>query len=404
MTRSRDTASIIPTVDAKGDLLVGTADNTIDNLSPGTNGQVLTANSATATGLEWTTPASTGNFLINGAMQIAQRGTSTTGITASGYFTADRWRIGLVGLGTHTNTIADDGPIADGLSKSFRLVCTTANASPATTSQLFIDQRLEGQDLQHFAKGTAGAKPFTLSFYTKSNVTGTYIAHLRDNDNSRAISATYQVTAADTWQKQTITFPADTTGTFDNDNNLSLFVRFYLDAGSDFTSDPLQTTWDSLTQTKVASGQVKFSAAVNNYWQVTGIQLEAGSVATPFRRNANSIQGELAACQRYYVRFQDGAFGVVGQGPAASSSVSVNLINSPVTMRVPPTSMTISGMHLNDPGTGDTAIISTTLDGSSTRNNFLVIINTAATLTVKRTYLLRGAGGSSPFIDFSAEL
>jgi hypothetical protein len=238
------------------------------------------------------------NLIINGAMQVAQRGTSTASITTGGYYTADRWRFEVGSLGTWTMSVENDAPTGSGFRKSTKVLCTTADAAPAASDNLLIQQRLEGQNLQAIRKGTSSAQQLTLSFWVKSNVTGTYIADLYDNDNVRQVSAAYTIASSGTWEKKTIVFPADTTGAFDNDNALSLFAFFWLGAGTDFTSGTLNTSWASATNANRTVGQTNLAAATNNYWQITGVQLEVGAVATPFE--FKPFAQDLAECQRYY--------------------------------------------------------------------------------------------------------
>jgi hypothetical protein len=238
------------------------------------------------------------NVVINGAMQVAQRGTSTASITTSGYYTADRWFFENTTLGTWTQTLENDAPTGSGFRKSLKVLCTTADASPAAADQVRINQYIEGQNVQQFAKGTASAKQFTVSFWVKSNVTGTYILDLRDHDNTRQVSASYTISTSATWEKKTITFPADTTGVLDNDNEVSLRCIWWLGAGSNFTSGTLNTVWASNVEANRAVGVTNLGAATNNYWQVTGVQLEVGAVATPFE--FEDIGTTLQKCQRYY--------------------------------------------------------------------------------------------------------
>jgi hypothetical protein len=259
------------------------------------------------------------NVVINGAMQVAQRATSVTGITAETYNTVDRWKTVLSSLGTWTQTVENDAPTGSGFRKSLKMNCTTADASPSANDYLTIATKLEGQNVQQFLKGTASAKQFSLSFWVKSNVTGTYIAELIDNDNSRRVSASYSVSASATWEKKTITFPADTTGVLDNDNAASLDVNFWLGAGSTFTGgSPLQTTWGTATNTR-ATGQTNLASATNNYWQVTGVQLEAGAVATPFE--FEPISDTIEKCQRYYQKSYN-----IDVNPATSTSVGLRYL------------------------------------------------------------------------------
>ena len=236
------------------------------------------------------------NVIINGGMSVAQRNTSVASLSAgSGYNTADRWAASYVG-GTWTQSVENDAPTGSGHRKSLKMLCTTAKSTLVTSDRVIIQQNIEGQNMQHFAKGTSSAKSFTISFWVKSNVTGTYVCELVDNDNARGISQTYTVSASGVWEKKTLTYVADTTGVLDNDNGLSFFVRFWLASGPDFTSSPLNTIWSS--SSNLATGQVNLAAATNNYWQITGVQLEAGPVATPFE--FEPFETTLRKCQRYY--------------------------------------------------------------------------------------------------------
>ena len=241
------------------------------------------------------------NVIINGAMQVAQRSSSIPSITTSGYYTADRIATTIANLGTWTQSVETDAPTGSGFRNSVKMLCTpTADASPSAGDFLAVNQNIEGQNLQQFAKGTASAKSFTLSFWVKSNVTGTYTINLYDNNNARSVSAAYTISVSATWEKKTITFPADTTGAFTNDNGLSLQVYFGLATGSNYSSGTLNTTWAASVDANRFAGQTNLAAATSNYWQVTGIQLEVGSVATPFE--FENIGTTLAKCQRYFTK------------------------------------------------------------------------------------------------------
>ena len=175
------------------------------------------------------------NLIINGAMQVAQRGTSVTGVTSGGYLTADRWFSAVDTQGTWTKSVENDAPTGSGFRKSLKMLCTTADASPAAGDALNVQHRFEGQNLQHIKKGTAAAEQLTVSFWVKSNVTGTYIAEFYDGNNTRQVSKSYTISASGTWEKKTITIPAYTTGSFNNDNALSVYLLFWRGAGSNHT-------------------------------------------------------------------------------------------------------------------------------------------------------------------------
>lgn len=290
------------------------------------------------------------NFVYNGAMQVAQRGTSVASITTSGYYTADRWVLAPATMGTWTNSVESDGPSGSGLAKSLKVLCTTADASPAAADQVFVQQIIEGQDLQRIAKGTASAQQITLSFWVKSNVTGTYTILFYDDDNARSVSASYAISVSATWERVVITFPADITGAITNDNTSGMTVRFNLGAGSNYTSGTLATTWGSYTAANTAVGQTNLASAINNYWQVTGVQLETGPIAKPF--DFLPFGDELGRCQRYYEKSYEygtapGAVSINGNGiiianaalaaSTAGNSGGVGVVPFKVTKRAVPT-------------------------------------------------------------------
>ena len=259
------------------------------------------------------------NIIINGDMSVSQRGTSTASITASGYHSIDRFQTSASSIGTWTQSQSTDVPTGQGFAKSLKMDCTTADASPAASDNLIIIQKFEGQNLQYLLKGTSSAKQLTLSFWVKSNKTGTYIAGLHDRDNSRIVSKSYTNSSANPWEKKTITFPADTTGAFDNDNAGSLDIQMWLAAGSDFSGGTLATTWQSQTNANRAVGQVNLADSTSNEWYITGVQLEAGQVASDFE--FLPVDVNRFRCYRYYYEYVGGAVNLpIGLATYFSSS------------------------------------------------------------------------------------
>ena len=278
------------------------------------------------------------NVWINGEFTIAQRGTEQTGITSlSGYATGgpDRCFIAISNHGTWTVKQSTDAP--SGYANSLEFLCTTGDSSVAANASVRWFQRFEGLNLQRFAKGTSDAKEFTLSWWIKSATTGTYAFELLDYDTSgnRSVTKTYTVNAANTWEHKTITFPADTVGPFDNDNLNSLAAEFWYVAGSDNTAGGTQTTWGATVTNKRAGGHaVNAGESDNDYIRVTGVQLEAGSIATEFEHR--SFAQELALCQRYYYRL-DGDKIVLFNDYNNSTSNFWASVFLPTTMRADPT-------------------------------------------------------------------
>ena len=239
------------------------------------------------------------NIVINGDMNIAQRATSVTGKTSGGYLTCDRWNVILTTAGTYSISQSTDVPTGQGFAKSMKFDCTTADASLAAGDNLRLQSKFEGQNLQYLKKGTSSAESLTLSFWVKSNKTGTYIVELEDKDNTRKISKSYTISSADTWEKKTLTYDGDTTGAFDNDNARSLDLMFWLAAGSTFSGGTtLNTSWGAPSTADRAVGQVNLSDSTSNEWYVTGIQLEASDTASDFE--FLPVDVNLNRCLRYY--------------------------------------------------------------------------------------------------------
>jgi hypothetical protein len=226
------------------------------------------------------------NIIINGSMDIAPRGPSATGIGNgdSGYHTVDRFKFVESGSPStvFTQSQSTDVPTGQGFAKSLKMDVTTADASLGADDAIYINTSVEGQNLQYIKKGTSSATSLTLSFWVKSNITGTYIFEIIDRDNDRAISKSYTISSANTWEKKTITYPGDTTGALDNDNARSFELIYWLGAGANFSSGTLQTSWGSRTTANDAVGQVNLGDSTSNEWYITGVQLEAGTTASDF--------------------------------------------------------------------------------------------------------------------------
>jgi len=273
------------------------------------------------------------NLIINGAMQVAQRGTSETGLGASSkYSTVDRFYHAFnATAGRLTSSQVASG--LNGFGNALKLDCTTADTSIASGELLIIQQRIEGQNLQQLKKGTSDAEQVTLSFYAKVVGSSTdIVVELEDGDNSRHVAKLFSLTTS--WARYTYTFPADTTGALDDDNANSFLVNFWLHAGSTYNSGTLPTSWANKTAANRAVGADSFFSSTDNELFLTGIQLEVGEQATPFEHR--SYGEELALCQRYYQRSQMNHYINRGFG----SEGYFNLL-FPVEMRATPTLTTV---------------------------------------------------------------
>ena len=283
------------------------------------------------------------NILYNGAMTIAQRGTSFTSLGGTaGVYSLDRMRFGFtMNSGRFTITQSTDTP--NGFANSLKIDVTTAESSLNAASGCAIGQFIEGQDVQQFKKGTSDAEQYTVSFHVKSNVTGTYIVELFDFDNTRQVSKSYTIDSANTWEKKTLTFPADTSGAFGNDNDKSLAVQWFFASGTDRTSGTLNTSWASSTDANRIVGQTNLFSSTDNELYITGMQLEVGSTATPFEHR--SFGEELALCQRYYQDPQLSSSNYLWLNPITTDSTGGYRRASfklPTAMRADPT-VTVTG-------------------------------------------------------------
>ena len=284
---------------------------------------------------------------INGAMNVAQRGTSTTGVGdgTAGYLTVDRFRFQKAGSPTARYTMTQNSDSPDGFSNSLKLEVTTADTSVGASEHQYIDQFIEAQDIQHLAWDTSSSgKSVTLSFYVKCSTAQTFAVDLINEDNSRYFNTTYAVSSANTWEYKTITIPADASNGFNDDNGRGLRIRWSLAAGSNLTDGSVSTAWSG-TQHTATNHENTWIGATGRTWQLTGVQLELGDTATPFEHR--SYGDELRRCQRYtsiisaagHTPSTDSAYArYITFGTSATVSKWINTL--PVTMRATPTLIT----------------------------------------------------------------
>ncbi len=280
------------------------------------------------------------NLFHNPEMFVSRRATSVTGITSSGYFTVDRMRIALSSAGTF-GYAQDVSVVPPEHGACFKVDCEVAQASLPASSAHIIQQRHEGVSLQLLQKGSASARSLTVQFKVRSTKTGTYICELLDNDNNRHICASYTVNSADTWETKSVTFPGDTTGALDKDENYSFAINFWLAAGSNYTSGTLATSWASTVDANRAVGQVNTSDSTDNFFRITGVMMVPGDYAGPFEYL--SLPEYERTCMRYYY----GSTVSAAAANAFTASLVANcFINFPEIMRTAPTTVTITGVSL----------------------------------------------------------
>ena len=268
------------------------------------------------------------NRIINGDMRIAQRGTSFTISDSTATYTVDRWRIFENTDGAFT--LSQDTTVPAGFTNSLKVLVTTADASVTSTQLAYVSQFIEGFNVSDFEWGTANAKTVTLSFWVRSSVTGTFGGGLINVDNNRSYPFNYSISAADTWEQKTITVAGDTTGTWGAGSGVGLRLMFSMGCGTNFQGTANQ--WNAAEDITV-TGETQLVNTLNATWYVTGVQLEVGSVATPFERRPYGT--ELALCQRYFqVTSVAVIFAATTNGTTQIDNIGVPI---PVAMRATPT-------------------------------------------------------------------
>ncbi len=373
-------------VDAKGDLIGATANDTPARLAVGTNGQVLTADSTAATGLAWATASSGSsyvagkNLIINGGFDIWQRGTGSIALGATGDYTADRWQ-GYRSSGS-TSTVSRQ-VTGDTTNLPFIQYCARVqrnSGNTSTASILFVNSSETINSIPYAGKQIA------FSFYARAGA----------NFSATSSQLTVQLQ----------------TGTGTDQNALMTGYTGLTNAVN--STATLTTTWQRFTYTATLGATITEiapyftfaptgTAGANDYYEITGVQVEIAATASAFSRNAGTIQGELAACQRYYWRAGgDALYQYLANGGFLGVNAGFALVNNPVTMRTGPTSVDFSTLGVYDYGSAYTLTNLTLSTGGKTAN--LVETTQAGGGTVARPFLLRTNNSTSAYLGFSAEL
>ena len=366
-------------VNAKGDLIGASANDTPAILSVGSNGETLVADSSTSTGLRYTGTPSASNPILNSAFQIWQRGTSN--VTTSLAYTADRWQKSSAthyGVSRQTTSDTTNLPFIQYCARMQR------TAGSTSTTVMEIVQSVETVNsipfsgktvtMSFYARAGANYSPassvLTAALYTGTSTDGNLLAGPWANAATPVFG---NATLTTTWQRFSFTGTLTSTATQ---------IAPY------FTATPTGT------------------AGANDFYEVTGVQIDIGSVALPFRTYAATIQGELAACQRYYYRNASGQiYGAIGFGMAFSTTQATFNIITPVPLRIVPTAAIEWGnLLVNLPGGGGTVPSSITMSTPESSFNQINIVAVTTGLTAYRPYVLINNNNTAGFFAVSAEL
>jgi len=239
----------------------------------------------------------TKNLIINGDMRIAQRGTSA--VTGTSGYPVDRWLKVDNTSAYYSSQQSSTVPSTLGIASSIYNVVTTPTTATGSIEKN-IQYRLEGNHIAHLGYGTANAKTCTLSFWVRSNTTGTYCVSMREGTSvNRCYIVEYTINSADTWEQKTITFTGDTGGTWLSDNSRAMIITWDLGSGSSVQTATINS-WHASAAVRT-SNQTNWVNTSGATFYITGVQLEVGENATPFEYRPYDM--ELARCMRYYQQF-----------------------------------------------------------------------------------------------------
>jgi hypothetical protein len=327
-------------------------------------------------------------------MRIDQRNAGASVTPANGTYTLDRWCADQFASASKFS-VQQSSTTPTGFNNS--LIVTSLSAYSVAVGDIYsIFQRIEGFNVADLGWGTANAQTVTLSFWVRSSLTGTFGGAIQ-NSTTRAYPFTYTISAANTWEQKTITVAGDTTGTWLKTNGLGLQITFGLGVGSNRSATAGSWQAGNFGSATGATSVVGTNGAT---WYLTGVQLEVGTSATPFERRL--YNQELAACQRYYIKYGTYATNsIVGYGYANSTTAGLGMTTFPVSMRTIP-SLGAANLLAGD-GVNAAVAITSPVISSFTTQNIGAMDYTSTGLTQFRTYTVR-ATSTTGYTEWSAEL
>ena len=290
-------------------------------------------------------------LVVNGNMNIAQRGTSFTHANSNNNeFPVDRFQfvVGSIGAFTSTQeTLTSGAAYNAGFREAARIDTTTAVASPDAGDYFWFQYIMEAQDCLVFKKGTSNAEKMTVAFWVKSNKTGTGQLTVKDSDNDRQVAGTYTISSADTWEHKVVNLPADTSGAMHNDNGAGFRFEWWLGAGSTYSGGAVPTAWEARADGDRGVSTLAINDNTANDWAITGVQVEVGEYSStslpPFQHEC--YDDNLLRCYRYYYRLTPTTgFRYAGWGQVDNDDeVILGITWFKTHMRAPPSALEQSG-------------------------------------------------------------
>ena len=323
------------------------------------------------------------NVIVNGAMQVAQRGTSST-MTSTGYTNVDRFSINRdFPTGVTSISTSQDSDAPSGFANSLKIKPDQARtAALSSADRLFLNHVIEAQNLQHLDYNTSSAKTITLSFFIKSNLTGVVSVEISADDSTDSNYQYYHesvtINAANTWEYKTVSIAGNVNNPINDDNGGGIGLTWVLAAGPVFTSGTFGTgSWhDTTAGDRASSSNIDIYSSASNYVKLTGVQLEIGPQATPFEHEPISVT--LSKCQRYFYQPVNNTasgerHGFMEASSYNGSASTYGVFQFPVPMRVPPTYSVGNLSQFRMRFGADTTPASTGLHGSATTNTCMPI-------------------------------
>jgi hypothetical protein len=346
------------------------------------------------------------NRIINGDMRIDQRNAGASVTPGNGNYTLDRWTI-QVTQSSKLSVQQNDGSVTPPVGFTNYLGITSLSAySVVSTDQFLVSQYIEGLNTADLAWGTANAKTVTVSFWARSSLTGTFSGVIQNSAADRNYPFTYAISVADTWEYKTVTIPGDTTGTWLTTNGRGLRLLFSVGNGSTYAATA--GAWTSTGFITAATGTTSVVGTSGATWYITGVQLEVGSVATPFERRPYGT--ELSLCQRYFqvVAVSTGSAEYLSSFVANSATDGLGVNFLPVPMRAAPSlSITLSGgttKYRFNGGTTDQNSDTNPTIGNATTRSFRLNFTGFTGLTAGNTGWVSNRDSSAGYFGLTSEL